>query len=233
MQPYFFPYIGYFQLIHSCDLFVIYDNIKYTKKGWINRNRFLQNGADAVFSLPLRKDSDSLDVRERAIASDFNSKKLLGQIAGAYRQAPYFADTIGLLERTIGHSDDNLFRFIHHALVETCAHLGLKTEIRISSDIEIDHELKAQDKVLAICTALDATTYINTMGGVGLYDRQDFLARGIDLKFLQPRPLEYPQLGAPFVPWLSIIDVMMFNPRDTLLAHLESNYDLIDPPQTV
>ena len=58
MQPYFLPYIGYFQLIEAADVFVVYDNIKYTKKGWINRNRMLRNGSDMVFSLPLKKDSD-------------------------------------------------------------------------------------------------------------------------------------------------------------------------------
>lgn len=231
MQPYFFPYIGYFQLIHSCDLFVIYDNIKYTKKGWINRNRFLQNGTDATFSLPLQKDSDSLDVRDRAIAADFNSKKLLGQLAGAYRHAPYFDATMSLLERTFGNDERNLFRFIHYALVETCTYLGITTDIRISSEIDIDHQLKSQDKVLAICSALDATTYINTMGGIDLYQKDAFLARGIDLKFLQPRAFEYPQLGATFVPWLSIVDVMMFNSRESIRAHIESNYDLIDPQQ--
>lgn len=232
MQPYFFPYIGYFQLIHSCDLFVIYDNIKYTKKGWINRNRFLQNDSDATFSLPLQKDSDSLDVRDRHISADFDSRKLLNQLAGAYRQAPYFDTTMSLLEQTFGYDEQNLFRFIHHALVATCTHLGITTDIRISSEIDIDHQLKSQDKVLAICSALNATTYINAMGGVALYDKQAFLARGIDLKFLQPRAFDYRQFGAAFVPWLSIIDVMMFNSRESILAHIESQYDLIDPTQT-
>src|SRR5437868_13460953 len=90
MQPYFLPYIGYFQLIESVDLFVIYDNIKYTKKGWINRNRFLRNGADVVFTVPLRKDSDSLNVRERAVADDFDPRKLVNQVREAYRRAPHF-----------------------------------------------------------------------------------------------------------------------------------------------
>src|ERR1700680_880113 len=90
MQPYFFPYIGYFQLIDSVDLFIVYDNIKYTKKGWINRNRILLNGKDVTLSLPLKSDSDFLDIRDRELAADFNREKLVNQLSGAYRRAPYF-----------------------------------------------------------------------------------------------------------------------------------------------
>src|SRR5258705_11030314 len=93
MQPYFFPYIGYFQLIAAVDLFIVYDNIKYTKKGWINRNRMLRNGKDVMFSVPLKNDSDYLDVCERELAADFNRDKLFNQLKGAYRGAPNFSQT--------------------------------------------------------------------------------------------------------------------------------------------
>src|SRR5882762_1494729 len=99
MQAYFFPYIGYFQLIAAVDLFIVYDNIKYTKKGWINRNRMLQNGKDAMFSLPLKSDSDYRHVRERQVAADFNRDKFLNRIRGAYRRAPHFSETVALVER--------------------------------------------------------------------------------------------------------------------------------------
>jgi hypothetical protein len=124
MQPYFLPYVGYFQLIESVDLFIVYDNIKYTKKGWINRNRMLQNGHDVVFSLPLKRDSDSLDVRDREIAVDFRPDKLLNQIAGAYRRAPYFVQTFPLIEQIVRFEERNLFRYLHHSIVEICEHLG-------------------------------------------------------------------------------------------------------------
>ena len=106
MQPYFLPYIGYFQLIGAVDLFVVYDQIKYTKKGWINRNRMLLNGADATFSLPLRKAADSLDIVDRQLAADFNRTKLLAQFYGAYRTAPYFDQTYPLLDALVKHDDD-------------------------------------------------------------------------------------------------------------------------------
>ena len=227
MQPYFFPYIGYFQLIAAVDLFIVYDNIKYTKKGWINRNRMLHNGKDVTFSLPLKSDSDYLDVVERELAADFNRDKLLSQFKGAYRRAPYFEQTFPLVEQIVRYGDANLFRFLHHAIVKTCEHLGITTEIRISSDVAIDHDLKTQDKVLALCAAVGASTYVNAIGGMEMYSKEAFREKSIDLKFVQSKPFEYAQFGAVFVPWLSIIDVMMFNPLDTIQACISTNYELI------
>lgn len=227
MQPYFLPYIGYFQLIAAVDIFIVYDNIKYTKKGWINRNRMLQNGKDVTFSLSLKSDSDSLDVCERELAADFNREKLLNQFKGAYQRAPYFAQTFPLIECIVSYEDPNLFRFLHHSINKICEHLGIATEIRISSEVAIDHELKNQDKVLALCAAVGASTYVNAIGGMELYSKEVFQEKGIDLKFIRSLPLEYGQLGAAFVPWLSIVDVMMFNPIDVIQTSITTNYELI------
>lgn len=227
MQPYFFPYIGYFQLIGAVDMFIVYDNIKYTKKGWINRNRLLQDGKDVMFSLPLKGGSDDLNVCERELAANFRRDKLLNQFREAYRRAPYFGATFPLIEQIVQHTDQNLFRFLHHSIVKTCQHLGIATEIRISSDIDIDHALKSEDKVLALCSAVGADTYVNAIGGMGLYSREGFRDEGVDLKFLQSRPFEYEQFGDSFVPWLSMIDVLMFNPRERALAAIATGFDLI------
>jgi hypothetical protein len=227
MQPYFLPYIGYFQLIASVDQFIVYDNIKYTKKGWINRNRFLQNGKDVMYSLPLKKGSDSLYVVERELAADFDPTKLLNQLKGAYCRAPQFELTYPVLERIVQHQEANLFRYIHHSIVQLCKHLGIDTEIKISSEIAIDHDLKSQDKVLALCKAAGADTYINTIGGVELYAKADFRTQGIGLQFIKARPFEYAQFGAPFVPWLTIVDVLMFNPMNAVRACINENYELI------
>ena len=227
MQPYFLPYIGYFQLIAACDAFIVYDNIKYTKKGWINRNRMLSNGSDVMFSLPLRHGADHLDVNQRHLAEAPGPPKWLGQLKGAYRHAPQYAATLPLLERIAACGDDNLFAFLHHALLATCAHLGIDTPITVSSTIDIDHALSAQDKVLALCQAAGATTYINAIGGTALYSHADFAARGIALQFLRALPLEYQQAGgAPFVPWLSIVDVLMFNPLASVREWVHGRYEL-------
>lgn len=227
MQPYFLPYIGYFQLIASVDTFVVYDNIKYTKKGWINRNRLLQNGRDVMFSLPLKSDSDQLNVVERKLADNFNREKLLHQFQTAYQRAPFFKQAYPLIEQIVRYEDSNLFGFLHHALCKICEYLGITTKIKISSEIAIDHKLKGQNKVLALCAALGATTYVNAIGGIDLYSRNAFMDKGINLKFIQSRPFEYPQFGNQFVPWLSIIDVLMFNPLDTIKASISTNYELI------
>jgi hypothetical protein len=227
MQPYFFPYIGYYQLINATDLFIVYDNIKYTKKGWINRNRMLQNGTDAVFTLPLRNDSDSLNICDRKVSLGFSPDKLLNQFGGAYRNAPFFEQTLPLIERAICHQDRNLFGFLFHSLVCTCKYLGIETEIRASSSIPIDHQLTNQDKVLALCVALGATTYVNPIGGLELYSKSAFLDRGISLRFLKSNPLTYTQYGDAFVPWLSIIDLLMFNSVETVHDWILNRYQLI------
>ena len=227
MQPYFFPYVGYFQLIAAADVFVVYDNIKYTKKGWINRNRLLRDGRDVTFSLPLKAASDDADVCERSLAADFDRGKLINQIREAYRKAPHFAPVFALVEEIVRFDDPNLFNFLRNSIERTCRHLGLGTQLRNSSTVEIDHTLKGEDKVLALCQAMGAEHYVNAIGGLELYDRERFRAHGVDLKFIKPAAFEYAQFGAPFVPWLSIIDVMMFNAPDTIAARLAHGYELI------
>jgi hypothetical protein len=216
MQPYFLPYIGYWQLIAAVDVFVIYDNIKYTKKGWINRNRFLMNGAEAVFSLPLRKDSDFLDVNQRYLADSYDREDLLNRFREAYRKAPEFSSVMPLLEKIIRNPVANLFEYIIRSIREVCEFLEIKTPLVVSSTIACDHSLKSAERVQAICKALGADTYVNPVGGLELYSKEDFASHGIDLKFLKALLFEYEQSGNAFVPWLSILDVFMFNSTETV-----------------
>ncbi len=213
MQPYFIPYIGYFQLMNAVDVFVVYDNIKFTKKGWINRNRILSNGKDEYVTLPLKSDSDYLDVVQRHLSDQFieERKKLLRKIEGSYKKAPQFQTVFPLMERIMNYDDKNLFGFIHHSLTTLCDFLSINTEIKISSTVAIDHSLKSQEKVIAFCKALSADEYINPIGGLELYNRADFSGSGISLQFLQSEMVSYAQFNHEFVPWLSILDVLMFN----------------------
>ena len=226
MQPYFLPYLGYWQLMAAVDRFVIYDNIQYTKKGWINRNRFLRNGADVYFTVPLKKDSDFLDVAERRIADDFDPRALLGPLAEAYRKAPQFAAVFPVLEAIVTAPARNLFEYLHHSLVVTAKHLEIATPIVVSSTVAADHSLKSEARVIAICRAMAATRYVNPIGGRELYDASRFAAAGIELKFLQSRAMTYPQFGDAFVPALSILDVMMFNAPDAI-RRLLGEFDLV------
>lgn len=229
MQPYIFPYIGYFQLINSVDKFVVYDNIQYTKKGWINRNRILVNGKDEYITLSLKKGSDYLDVYERELADTFATEKikLLRKIADSYRKAPEYNNVYPLIESIINLKEQNLFNYIFSSLKTICIFLEIKTQFVVSSTLDIDHTLKSQDKVLAICNALNATQYINPIGGVELYAKDAFLQKNIQLNFLKSTTIEYTQYANEFVPWLSIIDVLMFNNKEMVKQYLNSHYTII------
>jgi hypothetical protein len=229
MQPYFLPYIGYWQLVNAVDRFVVYDNIKYTKKGWINRNRFLMNGRAEYLTIPLERASDFLDIRERWIKrSNWGVKKWddLRSLQMLYHRAPYFKETFPVLENIITHPNHNLFAFIYNSICEIKQYLDIKTPLIISSTVAVDHTLRAQDKVIAICEGLEATKYINAIGGIELYNKEEFKKRNIELNFIKADPIEYKQQHDAFVPWLSILDVMMFNSKEDIKEML-NQYTLI------
>jgi len=229
MQPYFLPYIGYFQLMNAVDCFVLYDNIKYTKKGWINRNRMLVNGKDEYFSLPLQKDSDYLNVCERKLAETApdENRKTFRKIKEVYKKAPQMLHMEWIMEEIFNNKERNLFDFIFHSIKQVNMYLDIQTKIIVSSTIPIDHQLKAEDKVIAICKALNAERYINPIGGQALYNKETFSNQNLELCFLQSEPFEYAQFGNGFVPWLSILDVLMFNDKNTVKDYLSKAYQLI------
>ncbi len=211
MQPYFLPYIGYYQLIDSVDVFVIYDNIKYTKKGWINRNRYLQDEKAAYFTIPLAKGSDSLNIIDRKLDKNYNFDKIWNKVHAAYKKAPYYQEVSRLFYEILYYEDSNLFGYLHHSIQRILEHLNIDTEVIISSTIERDNLLKGQMRVLNLCKTLGATEYYNLPGGRELYSKEAFCSEGIDLRFLVPDEIEYAQFGNNFVPKLSILDILMFN----------------------
>lgn len=227
MQPYFLPYLGYWQLISSVDVFVVYDDIKMTKKGWVNRNRLLRNGEPAWFTLPLQADHDALDIRERKIAREFEPQRMLNQFAGAYSKAPHFRETVPIVNQITNCDTPNLFEYLYDSIVTMANYLGIETDIRVSSSLGDFRRLKAQTKVLAICQALKATTYVNAIGGTELYQRAAFDAHDIELRFLKSHQFVYPQFGQPFVPALTIVDPLMFNPLATVQQQVRYGYQLI------
>ncbi len=229
MQPYFLPYIGYFQLINSVDKFVLYDNIEFSKKGWFHRNRILVNNVDKMFSLPLKKDSDYLDVRDRYLSEDskVHVNKILRQIKNTYLKAPFFDAVYPIIEKIFLYQESNLFLYIYHSLTVINSYLEIETPLIISSDIAINHEeLKGQAKVLSIVKSLNGNQYINAIGGIDLYDKAVFEKEKIKLNFIKSDEIKYIQFNNEFVPWLSIIDVMMFNSVDEIKTKLGA-YSLI------
>lgn len=211
MQPYFLPYIGYFQLASAVDTFVVYDDIQYTKKGWIQRNRILVNNNPAIFSISLKKDSDYLDIRERELSSNYDRVKLCRQIQGAYQKAPYFKEVFPIIESIIRYEENNLYMYIFNSISIIFKLLKIESKVIHSSTLNISRDYKSQERVLLTCQQLNATEYINPPGGVDLYSKDAFINIGLNLKFLNPVIDIYPQSGSDFVSHLSIIDVLMWN----------------------
>lgn len=228
MQPYFLPYIGYYQLMNAVDEFVVYDNIEFTKKGWINRNRILVNGNDAYITLPLKKDSDYLDIKDRSLADtwEVDRKKLLNKINEAYRKAPYYDVASEVITTCILFEEKNLFYFIYHSLEVVKHYLGITTPLSVSSSIPANHELKSEKRVIEICKAKKATGYLNPIGGVELYDKEEFKNAGIELNFLKSKTISYKQYDNEFVPWLSMIDLMMFNSKERIKEYLTADFTI-------
>lgn len=228
MQPYFLPYIGYFQLMNAVDEFVIYDNIEYTKKGWINRNRILVDGKGSYISIPIKKDSDYLSVRERYISDSWilERKKILNKVSNSYKKAPYFSKMYPVIEKIILFNETNLFKFIFHSITTIKEILEIKTPLFISSDIPIDHKLKSVNKIIKIAQYRKANIYVNPIGGVKLYLKETFKEHELLLCFLKTNDFKYKQYENEYVPFLSILDVLMFNSKDEI-NNLIKDYYLI------
>lgn len=229
MQPYLFPYIGYFQLLHAVDRFVVYDDVAFIKQGWINRNRILINGRASYFSVPLKHASSFTPIHDTLVDDDPQNarwiEKMLKTFENAYRRAPEFPRVFPIVEAVFTKPTNRVAELAVASLKSVAEFLDIRTTWVESSKSYHNSHLKGTDRVLAICRAEGATEYLNVPGGRELYTRDRFQAERLILWFVQPRPLEYPQFDNPFVPWLSIIDVLMFNPRDKVRTFLEA-YDL-------
>ncbi len=219
MQPYLFPYVGYFQLMHAVDRFVVYDDVAFIKQGWVNRNRLLINGRASYFTVPIKHASSFALIRDTLVDDDRQHarwiEKTLKTFDNAYRRAPQFAHVFPLIEAVLRKPTNRVSELAVASLKAVAELLEIGTEWVDSSTLYGNAQLSGEERVLAICLAERATDYVNASGGRELYDRDRFEAVGLRLHFLQPRPIEYRQFNDPFVPWLSIIDVLMFNPIET------------------
>lgn len=214
MQPYLFPYIGYFQLINAVDIFVIYDDVNYIKQGWINRNNILIKDLAHRFVLPLEGASSNKMIKDLEIDRRFYDKwkiNFFKTLKQSYGRAPYYNEVVLLINDILSFPDKNLASFLKYSLQLLCNYFNIKTTLKLSSEIQVSKELKSQAKVIKICEELEATEYINATGGRQLYDKIKFLEHSIILNFIRSNNIEYKQFGSVFIPWLSIIDVIMFN----------------------
>ena len=227
MQPYFFPYIGYFQLINSVDKFVFYNDVNYIKSGWINRNNILVNGEKKYFTLKLRGASSFKKINQIGI-SDRNNK-LLKTLFQSYSKAPYFDKVYPIIEDVFSSITHNslISEIAAISVIKTSEYLDLKTIFEFSSQKYYDtKDFEKAERLINICKLNNINTYINAVGGKELYSKQEFTKNEIDLCFLKSKIIEYKQFGNKFIPYLSIIDVMMFNSPEVILKML-NNYELI------
>lgn len=213
MQPYFFPYIGYWQLMNAVDTYVIYDDVTFIKNGWINRNRILINGEARYFNLPTVGAGSYVLIKDIKLSHEQKLfDKLIKSLDGAYKKAPFYAETMPLLESIILSGKKYMGELLELQIRQVAKHLDMQTRILLSSEeVKKDTSLHAQDKVLDICRNLSTTEYYNVIGGTELYDKATFAENGIKLSFLATDPITYKQYKNEFVPYLSIIDVLMFN----------------------
>lgn len=233
MQPYFFPYMGYFHLIDAVDTFYIYDNAQYISRGWINRNRILVNGHPIYITLPIEKTSRNALISDRKISGTEYERfktKLIKQLQLSYVKAPYYQSTMQLLESILAYSSKDLTDFLHNSITEVGRHVGITTPIQRASEvIMFDNQLKGQQKTIALCKKINATEYVNPIGGRGLYDHAYFQQNNIGLHFVQSDLTAYTQNAKEFFPGLSIIDVLMNNSQEEISCFI-SGYSLVANP---
>lgn len=223
MQPYFFPYIGYWQLINEVDEYVIFDDVNYIKRGYINRNTIMMNGRIQRINLKIKDASQNRLIKDTKIAQtkeDVDS--LLMTIRQAYSKAPCFASAYKLLERILYYETGDLTEYLSYQIRCVCDYLGIETKILRSSQIEKREGLKGEEKIIDICCCRGADYYINAIGGKELYHQSRFKEHGIELSFLRTNNLSYKQSHEGFTPNLSIVDVMMFNGEGDIKRLLNS-----------
>lgn len=226
MQPYLFPYIGYFQLLNAADKFVIFDDVNFINKGWVNRNNLLVNGKSNLFTIPLNKSSSNKLIKNIGISNQPNWKlKFLKTIQRSYSKAEFFPDVYPMISEIMENTDKDISGLIYESLTSIKNYLDITTEIIETSSIYLNSVLKKQERIIDICKKENATDYYNLSGGMHLYSKELFLENGIDLHFIKPKEISYKQFTDNFVPSLSIIDVLMFNSKDAV-KKLLNEYEL-------
>jgi len=228
MQPYLFPYIGYFQLVNAVDKFVFYDDVNFIKQGWINRNNILLNGEKLLFSFPVEKISSFKKINEVKVNRElFNrkKKKFLKTLALSYKKAPFYNEVTNLVSLILNSDFEYISDYSNKSIIKALEYLNINTEIISSSNIYKNDYLKSTARVLDICQKEDAKIYINFFGGRNLYRKSEFKKSNIDLLFLRSGKIMYRQFGGRFISNLSIIDILMFNSKSKIKEML-NNYEL-------
>ena len=224
MQPYFFPYPGYFLLASQADVFVFLDDVNYINRGWINRNRIMRNGQPEYISVPLKKASQNRLICNTELF-DFasNRKKIIEKIENSYKSAPFFSSALPLLSEVMAEGTRTISELAISSVTSTLSQLGLHTTFkRSSTDFQQSASLSGQDRIIDIVLQENAARYINLPGGTALYSRERFQDHGIDIQFLAKMDWVFYHGGDSAIPNLSILDALMWNPPDVISRALTS-----------
>ncbi len=214
MQPYFFPYIGYWQLLNAVDKYIIYDDVNFIKGGWINRNRILNNGKEQFINVQMSGASSFKHINEIEVQNNgIMIEKMKKTIWNAYHKSPEFDNVYPILCDVFECGKNNLAEYLTYSIRQVCTYLGIETELCLSSQLEKNDMLHGENKVIDICNRMKADTYYNAIGGKELYNKENFEKHQVNLKFLKAKLVSYNHFDGEFHPGLSIIDVMMFNSK--------------------
>lgn len=225
MQPYLFPYIGYFNLVQESDVFVFYDDVNYIKKGRINKNNILINKQEYSFTVPIKKISQNRLIYE----TEISEKKIfldnfVNQLSRSYKKAQFFNETINYIYKTFDTDSNSISKIAIESIKNFFEYIEIDKKFLISSkNFQQTKHLDKSDRLIEISKLLACKRYINTIGGLELYTKEYFSSKSIDLNFVKPNVLSYKQINSNnFIPKLSIIDLMMNLPKKELVHHLNS-----------
>jgi len=228
MQPYLFPYLGYFQLINAVDKYIVLDDVQYIKGGRINRNVILLDGKLYKFTFSVSKAPHNYKINQRYFSEAYerDKKKFLNVLRQSYSKAPCYKDVAKLLKSILDSKEYNAGRFITRSLRSICSYLSINTPLVNSSKITRDEALKKEHMVMDIVKRQKGSTYINAVGGTGLYSKDNFEKKGVKLCFLKMKDIKYKQFDHGFIPNLSIVDVMMFNSKKKI-SNMLNQFSLV------
>lgn len=222
MQPYLFPYIGYYQLVYSADQFIIYDDVTFIKQSYINRNSILIKGEACRFNLPVLGASSNKFIKDLSYGS---ADKLLKTIKQSYSKAPYYKDVIEIIESVFTNEDRHIAKINFLSISKVFEYLKIDKNINFSSALDYDRTAERADRLIELTKIHGCERYVNSPGGKSLYEKKYFLNRDVQLNFIETRINKYRQLNDVFIPCLSMIDIMMFCDRCEIVEMLK-NYEL-------
>lgn len=225
MQPYFFPYLGYFDLINYSDRWIVFDTAQYIRRGWINRNRILhpEKGWQYIV-VPIQKSK-----REEAIGniriSDQEAwkEKIIGQLNHYKKHARYFKEIRSLLIDCLCTDEKKISKLNTAILKKICTYLDIPFQYQYFSEMNLDLPPVEYpgDWALHLSEALGAKEYVNPPGGRDLYDNQKFEKRGIKLTIREISLFEYECNHYQYEQNLSIVDVLMWNAPENVKTYLD------------